>query len=85
MRDGEPYLEAQIPSEAQETAQAVAEALGADFPDPMFVIDIALSQGKYRLLEINGFSFASFYACDLKAIVRAAHEQALREWQDMQL
>ena len=51
----------------------------------MYLVDIALCEGEYRLLEINGFSFASFYVCDLQAIVRAAHEEAMREWQQMQM
>lgn len=85
MSNGAFTLERQIPDEAHQVARAVVEALGTDFPDPMYIVDIALCAGEYRLLEINGFSFASFYACDLGAIIRAAHEQAMREWQDMQI
>ena len=85
MRNGEFCLVRQIPAEAQQVAEAVIKTLGADFPDSMYVVDIALCEGEYRLLEINGFSFASFYACDLEAIVHAAHEQALREWHEMQI
>jgi hypothetical protein len=84
MRESQLHIERETPVEALQVAEHVVTALGSDFPDPMYVVDIARYRGEYRLLEINGFSFASFYACDLEVIVRAAHEEAVREWQEMQ-
>ncbi len=84
MQEGEFYSQSKVPAEALRIAEAVIQILGDDFPDPMYIVDIAKSQGAYRLLEINGFSYAVLYACDLEATVRAAHEEALREWRDAQ-
>jgi hypothetical protein len=84
MQDDHLYLDRKVPAAVEQVATAVVNALGNDFSDPMIVVDIAQSEGQYRLLELNGFSFASFYTCDLEAIVRAAHEEAMREWKEMQ-
>ena len=56
MQDGDFYSQPNVPQEAIKVAEAVIERLGSEFPDPMYVVDIAKSQGAYRLLEINGFS-----------------------------
>jgi hypothetical protein len=85
MRQGQLDLDQEVPPEVEQAAKDVVMALGTNFPDPMFVVDIALCQGQYRLLEVNSFSFSIFYACDLEAIVRAAHTEAISEWQQMQI
>ena len=85
MEEGALHLKPEMPVPARQVAEAVVQTLGEGFPDPMFVVDIALCQGDYRLLEINSFSASLFYACDLNAIVRAAHGEALREWQTIQV
>jgi hypothetical protein len=74
-----------VPSEAYQVAETAVKMIGEDFADPMYIVDIARHQDEFRLLEINGFSYAVFYACDLETIVQAAHEEALREWNAMQL
>jgi hypothetical protein len=83
MQDGERHLHPQIPAQARQVTEEVVQALGNDFPDPMYVVDIARSQGLYRLLEINSFSASLFYTCDLEAVVRAAHAEAMREWHEI--
>lgn len=83
LQHGQFFSAPQTPPEALAVAETIVLALGKDFPDPMLVIDIGKCEGRYGLVEINGFSFANFYACDLEAIVRVAHEQAMMEWQEM--
>lgn len=85
MQSGQFTVQREVPARAFEVAASVVEMLGVDFPDPMYIVDIAHVAGEYRLLEINGFSYAVLYDCDLEAIVRAAHEEALHEWNAMQL
>lgn len=46
-------------------------------PDPLFVLDVATVGGNLALLELNPFSCANPYACDVSAIVDAAIAQAL--------
>jgi hypothetical protein len=85
MRSGQFNVGRRAPSNASRAAAAVVEMIGLDFPDPMYIVDIAQVAGEYRLLEINGFSYAVLYGCDLEAVVRAAHEEALQEWDAMHL
>ena len=85
MQSGQFVIQRDVPSKAYEVAVAVVEMLGKDFPDPMYIVDIAHVAGKYYLLEINGFSCPVLYNCDLEAIVHAAHEEAMHEWKAMQL
>ena len=85
MLGGQLVLEQDAPPNALHVAATVVEKIGEDFPDPMYIVDIARVEGEYRLMEINGFSYAILYACDLEAIVHAAHEEALREWKAMHL
>jgi hypothetical protein len=64
--------------------RAFAEAMLAEVrwrPDPVFMLDVAESSGRLWLVEINGFSCSWLYACDPAAVVTAAGEVALREWQ----
>lgn len=51
-------------------------------PEICYTIDIAATNGLYRLLEINSFSCAGFYACDLSEIVRHASLAAVADWED---
>jgi len=83
MRNSQIAIDRNVPAEAYQVAAAVVEIIGEDFPDPMYIVDISEAQGEYSLLEINGFSYAIFYACDLEDIVEAAHDEALREWAEM--
>lgn len=49
-------------------------------PDLCYTVDIAESEGKMHLLEINSFSCAGFYDCDMGDIVRCASIVAEKEW-----
>lgn len=84
MQSGELAIQRDAPSRAIQAAESVVEMIGADFPDPMYIVDTAHVEDEYRLLEINGFSYAILYDCDLEAIVHAAHEEVLHEWNTMQ-
>ena len=46
-------------------------------PDPIFMLDIAESEGELRLVELNGFSCSWLYACDLAAVVDEARRLAV--------
>jgi len=52
----------------------VARALSP--PDPLYVLDIAEVDGDLRLMELNPFSGADLYACDLGPIVEAVQDLA---------
>ncbi len=49
-------------------------------PDPLYAIDICSCYGQYFLMEINSFSCSGLYHCDVKPIVKAASEQAIKEY-----
>jgi hypothetical protein len=49
-------------------------------PDPIFMIDVAESDGRLWLVELNGFSCFWLYQCDLAEVVATASELAVREW-----
>jgi len=53
-------------------------------PDKAYSIDICLSNGEYKLLEINSFSHSGFYACDAKRIVKEVSDCAYQEWEEYQ-
>lgn len=49
-------------------------------PDLCYTVDIARSNDKVFLLEVNSFSCAGFYSCDMESIVRGASLVAENEW-----
>jgi hypothetical protein len=49
-------------------------------PDLCYTVDIAESKGNMYLLEINSFSCAGFYDCNMDTIVKYASKVALNEW-----
>lgn len=52
-------------------------------PDDIFILDIAWHEsGAYNILELNSFSCAGLYACDLSIIVKQASELAIRNYND---
>jgi len=51
-------------------------------PDICYTIDIAESEGKMYLLEINSFSCAGFYCCEMSPIIEYASKAALNEWEE---
>ena len=75
-RDGE--ADVTLPAR-DEGARALAEQVAAmDWqPDPVWVLDICRTmEGKYRVLELGGFSFSDLYGCDLSLVVRAVSRAA---------
>lgn len=51
-------------------------------PDLCYTVDVAESEGEVYLLEINSFSCASFYDCNILSIVEWASKTAIKEWQE---
>jgi hypothetical protein len=43
-------------------------------PAPIYVMDIGLSHGEYKLIEIGSVNAAGFYACDLRKIVNTINK-----------
>ncbi len=58
-----------IEAEVVDHARALAAAL--EPPERVYVLDLCESDDGLRLLELNPFSGADLYACDLDSIVRA--------------
>lgn len=46
-------------------------------PEPIYVMDICLSNDEYKLLEINSFSCSGLYGCQLAEVVKAASDLAV--------
>lgn len=49
-------------------------------PDKVFTIDICLADQGLALLELNSFSCAGLYTCNLEDVVREVSRVALEEW-----
>jgi hypothetical protein len=61
-----------------------AEAMLAEVrwrPDPVFMLDVCESDGRFWLVELNSFSGSWLYQCDLTAVVAAVSELAERAWE----
>lgn len=65
------------PPEPISFANRIAVEVGWE-PDPMYVMDICLSNGEYYLLELNAFSTSGWYDCDPAAIIKEANRQAVK-------
>lgn len=50
-------------------------------PHPIFVMDVALENGKYSVLEIGPVNGAGFYKCDIRSIIKKTAEIAIREYE----
>lgn len=59
---------------AWELAETIAQSIQP--PDPIYVLDIAESNGKLWLMELNPFSGADLYASNLDIVVEAVDEIA---------
>lgn len=60
---------------------AFAEAAVRDWcPDPVFVMDVARSDGTWRIVECNCFNGSRFYLADVRQIVRSVSEFQERRW-----
>jgi hypothetical protein len=55
----------------------VANCCEIYIPHPIFVMDVALSEGNYYILECNCFNSTGFYQHDIKAIVKAVNQYIL--------
>jgi hypothetical protein len=68
-----------------EEAKKYAESLlGLYVPDQAFTMDIVrLSNGEYKLIEINSFNCASMYGGDYKKIVEAVNGLSYNEYLDV--
>jgi ATP-grasp domain, R2K clade family 3 len=67
-----------------EEVRAFAAAMLAEVrwrPDPVFMLDIAESDGRLWLVELNGFSCSWLYECNLEAVVAAAGGLAANAWE----
>lgn len=71
---GSQYMEASeivsipnIGAEIQEYAEVVSKNLKIE--DPIYVMDICLCMGEYRVLELNAFSCSGLYSCDIEKVV----------------
>jgi len=53
-------------------------------PDFCYTVDIAIHYDLPYLLEINGFSCAGFYKCNIRDIVKNSSNVALMEWESYQ-
>jgi hypothetical protein len=49
-------------------------------PDKVFIMDVCESEDKLYVLELNGFSCAGMYDCDLSSVVEKVSELAERAW-----
>jgi hypothetical protein len=78
--EGSKCVEPGYPDEVRAFAEAVLDEIRWR-PDPVFLIDIAESGGRLWLVELNGFSCSWLYACDVRTVVAAAADVAVREWQ----
>lgn len=38
---------------------------------PVFIVDVCLTGGEYKVVEVGPFNYAGLYRCDLRAIVKA--------------
>jgi hypothetical protein len=64
--------------------RAYVDALLAEVPyrpDPIFMLDVCLSDNELFLLELNSFSCSGLYQCDPTAVVKVVKDLALEEWQ----
>lgn len=62
-------FETSCPPDVLEYAQTVLKEINW-YPDPMFSMDICRSNGDLYVLELNSFSCAGLYDCDLEKIVK---------------
>jgi len=51
-------------------------------PDLCYTVDIAESEGKMYLLEINSFGCAGLYVCDMESVIRRVSVAATKEWRE---
>lgn len=70
---GELQVSPEIPPEVRVYAEQMAAVWS---PSAVFVLDVAQSQGRLCVIEINGFNSSGFYASNIQDIVEAVSEVA---------
>jgi hypothetical protein len=51
-------------------------------PDPMFIMDIALVNGEYKIMEIGPVNGAGLYKCEILPVIKAMSEIGARTWEE---
>lgn len=74
-------IRSDYPEECRELAQQVAEHEWQ--LDRVYTCDVALTADGPRIVELNGFSSAGLYACDLDAVVAGVSAAAASEHSDL--
>lgn len=74
-------IRSDYPEECRAVAQRVAEHEWQ--VDRVYTCDVALTEFGPKVVELNGFSSAGLYACDLDAVVAAVSEAAILEWDEI--
>lgn len=76
--DGKLDIRRDWPPECEELAKQVAEH---DWQvDIAYTCDVALTSNGPKVIELNGFSCAGMYACDIEKVVRGVSDAAWKEW-----
>jgi hypothetical protein len=70
----------QFPQEFWDLAQLVANCEWK--PDEVFTVDICSTTSGPKIVELNSFNCASWYACDAEKIVKAVTEHTMKVVQD---
>lgn len=81
--DGKLDVRRDWPQECWDLAQKVAQHEWQ--VDIAYTCDVALTDSGPRIVELNGFSCAGLYACDLEKVVAGVSECAAREWAGLDL
>lgn len=81
MQDGEIHINEGAPYPVEDLAFEISQSKW--IPDGAFTIDIAESNGEFRLVEINSFSCADIYNCDWDPIVRSVNDLAISEYREI--
>lgn len=66
-----------VPKEALDFATEMAKIWS---PCACYTMDIAMSDGKPKILELNSFSCAGLYACDLDSVVNEVSKQVREDY-----
>jgi len=69
LADGRLSAERMLPVDVQALAAELASVI--EVADPVYVLDLARVDGEARLVELNPFSGADLYGCDLRAVATA--------------
>lgn len=69
-----------FPAEFWDFANTVAK--GYWKPDEIFVCDVCMTYDGPKVVELNSFNCASFYACDVEKIVKVVSEHTLEIWKE---